>query len=331
MQAAIDNLTFEEWWAELADAVRAWLLRRRVPPHLVDDIVQETGLRLFKMWDEIDAMRSPRGLAFTIASNLLWDERNRRASREVVGDVPERSCEDVETAGIARLELARVKRAMGRLNPQQRAVLLAEIGDAEGPTASPDAIKMMRMRARRRLTALLESAPAGLFAYFKFPRKMLRIFRSAQRSTAIQLPTVAVFAACTTIAMIGIPSSQPATGISLDASNVAITSAHTAASAGTKAVDPTSSRTVVERKSTAAPATKAAGGDDGGQRVTVEVPEGTPAYGGTTVTVVPTEEFEIQPPECSVEPNGTSEVHVRCGTQVGDKRVETDTVLGIEP
>ena len=328
MQAAIDNLTFEEWWAELADAVRAWLLRRRVPPHLVDDIVQETGLRLFKMWDEIDAMRSPRGLAFTIASNLLWDERNRRAAREVVGDVPERSCEDVETAGIARLELARVKRAMGRLNPQQRAVLLAEIGDGEGPNASPDAIKMMRMRARRRLTALLDTAPAGLFAYFKFPRRLLRVFRSAQRSTAIQLPTVAVFAACTTIAMIGIPSSQPATGISLDATTVAITSAHTAASAGTKAIDP-ASRSVAERRGASIRSTRAPGPVDK-HEIAVEVPEGTPAYGETTVTVESSEEFEIQPPECSVEPNG-SEVHVRCGTQVGDKRVETDTVLGIEP
>ena len=329
MQAAIDDLSFEEWWAELGEAVRAWLLRRRVPPHLVDDIVQETGLRLFKMWDEIDAMRSPRGLAFTIASNLLWDERNRRAAREVVGEVPERSCEDVETAGIARLELARVKHAMRRLNPQQRAVLLAEIGDAEGPSASPDAIKMMRLRARRRLTALLESAPAGLFAYFKLPRRWLRAFRSAQKGSALQIPAVAVVAACTTIAVIGIPSSQPATGVSLEAATATVTKVRAAASAGAIGIkvpaprNPTS-KPVVSR----APASPGSGGSD---EIRVEVPEGTPVNGDATVTLEKSDGFEVQPPDCTVGAAGPNTVHVRCGTQVGDHRVETDTVLGIDP
>ena len=327
MQAAVDNLTFEEWWGELAGAVRAWLLRRRVPPHLVDDIVQETGLRLFKMWDEIDAMRSPRGLAFTIASNLLWDERNRRAAREVVGDVPEESREDVERAGIARLELARVKRAMGGLNPQQRAVLLAEIGDGKGPDASPDAIKMMRMRARRRLTALLDTAPAGFFVFMGMPRRLWRIVRSAPRSAAVQVPALAVVAACTTIAVVGVPPTQPLIDAGLVATgstDEALTSA-TSAAIAVERTDETSG--TVGRL----PRGMAGGGDgDIDDRVTVSVGEGTPVNGEASVGVEESEKFGIQPPQCSAEPSG-NEVHVRCSTQVGDKRVEADTVLSIDP
>ena len=326
MQAAVDNLTFEEWWAELAEAVRAWLLRRRVPPHLVDDIVQETGLRLFKMWDEIDAMRSPRGLAFTIASNLLWDERNRRSSREIVGDVPEQSCEDVERAGIARLELARVKRAMGGLNPQQRAVLLAEIGDGVVPTASSDAVKMMRMRARRRLTALLE-APAGIFVFMRIPRRLWKTFRSAPRSAAMQVPTLAFVAACTTIAVVGVPPTQPIFEGNIDATE-AVVFARTAASAGTRGLEGIQRATPGGRMADVSEAGNTVVADD--DRVTVGVGEGTPVSGEASVDLDEGEGFEIQPPECSAEPSG-NEVRVQCSTQVGDKRVEADAVLSIEP
>lgn len=330
MQAEIDDLTFEEWWAELRDAVRAWLLRRRCPPHMVDDIVQETGLRLFKMWDEIDAMRSPRGLAFTIATNLLWDERNRRSAREVVGDVPEQSCEDVERAGIARLELARVRRAMSRLNPQQRAVLLAEIGDATGPDSSPDAIKMMRMRARKRLHALLDTAPAGLFALVQMPKRWWKTVRAAQRSTLLQTPMVALVATCTTIAIVGIPPSQIRDVPRVDDSTIRVTTAHAAASAATHAVrsqpDAASGQAKV--------VTRSGGGSDGvgsaSDDYSVDVPEGTPVHGGADVSVTPAEGFVFEPPSCGADPNGTT-VHVRCETQVGDKRVEADTVLGIRP
>jgi DNA-directed RNA polymerase specialized sigma24 family protein len=329
MQAAVDNLTFEEWWAELAEAVRAWLLRRRCPVHLVDDIVQETGLRLFKMWDEIDAMRSPRGLAFTIASNLLWDERNRRSAREVVGDVPEQSREDVERAGIARLELARVRRAMGRLNPQQRAVLLAEIGDATGPDGSPDAVKMMRMRARKRLHALLETAPAGLFAFLKMPRRWWRTFRSAQRGVSLQIPAVALVATCTTIAIVGVPPTTRMERSFTGIPGAQAATARTAASAALSGVTTDGPGGTTTEKLSGSASTRGVAATPR-EEVVVEVPEGTPVNGKTKVSVTSEKSFVIEPPTCSAEPNGTT-VHVRCSTQVGDKRVETDTVLGIDP
>lgn len=329
MQAPIDNLTFEEWWAELAEAVRAWLLRRRVPPHLVDDIVQETGLRLFKMWDEIDAMRSPRGLAFTIASNLLWDERNRRASREVVGEVPELSREDVERAGMARLELARVKRAMSRLNAQQRAVLLAEIGDATGPSASPDAVKMMRMRARRRLTALLDSAPAGAIVLIRMPRKWLKGLRSANRSAAMQVPALALVAVCTTIAVVGVPANQPNIGRRMGVATARNQPAETAAWAAARADRPAVQGQSPSRR-VAASTTHHSSSQPPTQHVRVDVPEGAPVGGHADVLIEDAETFDVQPPQCSAKPSG-GEAHVQCEAQVGDYRAELDSVVGIDP
>ena len=329
MQAPIDNLTFEEWWAELGDAVRAWLLRRRVPPHLVEDIAQETGLRLFKMWDDIDPMRSPRGLAFTIASNLLWDERNRGAAREIPGTVPEESRADVERAGIARLELARVRRAMRRLSPQQRSVLLAEIGDADVPEASADAIKMMRMRARRKLTAILDTSPAGLFAFFGLPRRAWRVLRQANKSASFQLPAVAMVAACTTLAVVGIPAGQPAVTEAVDLAPVRPAAAHAAASVAFKAVNLRDGATDRSNASTRSDTVESLPAHSG-EEVHVGVGEGTPVTGQATVSVEKSDTFEIVPPSCNVEP-GETDVRVRCSTQVGETKAETDTVLGIKP
>ena len=331
MQAEVDNLTFEEWWAELSDAVRAWLLRRRVPPHLVDDIVQETGLRLFKMWDEIDAMRSPRGLAFTIASNLLWDERNRRSAREIVGDVPEQSCDDdVERAGIARIELARVRRAMSRLNPQQRSVLLAEIGDETIPTGSPAAVKMMRMRARRRLHAILDSAPAGAILPLLTLKQWWRAMRLARRGSALNLPTAAIVAACTTIAMVGIPATQPALGDDVETAVARARSPRTGASLAISAVDKAQP---VQKATRSTRTTEALGSSDlaHGAPVHVEFGEGTPVRGEGDVAVEPAESFEIDVRDCYAEPTSTTEVKVHCQAQAGDKEVTADFSVGVEP
>lgn len=157
--------SFEQAWPDLARRLERVLRSRRLSPWLVDDIVQETGLRLFKRWDTVDPELSPWGLTLTIAKNLLWDTRHRHASRELLVDVPERpASHDVEDAGIARLELWRVARAMGRMSPRHRSVLLAEVGGAEASGSTAAATKMTRMRARKRLNALLEGASASCLA-----------------------------------------------------------------------------------------------------------------------------------------------------------------------
>ena len=192
---------FEEAWPELAARLGANLRRRRVSPWLVDDIVQETGLRLFKMWDSVDPELSPWGLSLTIAKNLLWDSTHRQAAREVLVDPPEQTTSyDVENAGIARLELKRVGRALGKMSHSYRSVLLAELGGADVPSTSPAATKMLRMRARKRLNMILESASASCLATIGAARRWAF---DAQQFVRRALPAMEASASATMVAIVG--------------------------------------------------------------------------------------------------------------------------------
>jgi hypothetical protein len=192
---------FEEAWPELAARLGATLRRRRVSPWLADDIVQETGLRLFKMWDSVDPDLSPWGLSLTIAKNLLWDSTHRQAARELLVDPPERTTSyDVETAGIARLELKRVARALGKMSHSYRSVLLAELGGADVPSPSPAATKMLRMRARKRLNVILESASASCLATIGAARRWAF---DAQQFVRRALPAMEASASATMVAIVG--------------------------------------------------------------------------------------------------------------------------------
>lgn len=164
---------FERQWPDLARRLDTMLAGKRVPAHKRDDIIQETGLRLFRMWEQVDPERPLWALVVTIALNLLRDEARKRPEREVLGLVPDRAADqDVERAGLARLEWRRVQNAMSQLSPDHRSILMAELGDESATsTRGPNATKMLRMRARRRLNALLDVASAsGLFVGLRIRR-----------------------------------------------------------------------------------------------------------------------------------------------------------------
>ncbi|MDQ3956725.1 MAG: sigma-70 family RNA polymerase sigma factor [Actinomycetota bacterium] len=156
--------SFEAVWPELARRINRFLTSKKVPDSQREDVVQETGLRLYRMWDQVDPSGSPVGLALTIAMNIVRDNARRDSHRAVVEIEPELAAVcDVERSGLARLELSRVHRALSELTPAQRSVLLSELDRNERtPQASPAAIKMLRMRARRNLTAILERAGCGV-------------------------------------------------------------------------------------------------------------------------------------------------------------------------
>ena len=75
--------SFEREWPETAQRLTLALRRRRIPHVLIDDLVQETGLRLYERWDAVDPERGAWPLAFTVAMNILKDhlrsEIRRRA------------------------------------------------------------------------------------------------------------------------------------------------------------------------------------------------------------------------------------------------------------
>ena len=156
-------------------AARGLLASKNVPACKRDDVVQDTGLRLFGMWEKVDRARPVWPLVVTIALNLLRDEARRNPEREVLGTVPDMpTVNDVEHEGLARIEFERVQQALAQLSPSHRNVLLDEITPhAEVPKEARNATKMMRLRARRALTTLLETAVlrAGL-AGFKIRRSL---------------------------------------------------------------------------------------------------------------------------------------------------------------
>jgi hypothetical protein len=323
---------FEEAWPELADTVRRSLGRRRVPAFIADDIVQETGLRLFKMWDEVDETRSPRGLALTIAGNLLWDETNRRAKHEVVGDVPENACDDVERAGIARLELARVQRAMRKLNPHHRSVLLAEIGDDELPFGSTASIKMMRMRARRRLTALLESASAGAFFPF-LKRGIPKVARVGRRMTAVaEVPALALVM-CTAAVMVLVPTFIPASSspsMTLDADGTSGTSS-AARTMGVYDPRPSSAHSATVRHRVGSTVSEST--DNTGHHYRMAMPGGMPVQGGASIDLVPRHGHRptVGVPSCDVSRPSDDQIVVSCREEVNGQELSAGAVLRVSP
>lgn len=153
---------FGKQWPALQGRLRTFLRAKGVPPAEVDDYVQEVAARLVSFWPKIDRDRPIWPLAVTIALNLLRD-RSRRVDLEVLGELPDRAgSNDVAEAGIARLELAAVVRAMESLTPSQRAALLQAIFPDDEDACSTSAEKMLRLRARRRLANAIGRACGGL-------------------------------------------------------------------------------------------------------------------------------------------------------------------------
>lgn len=165
---------FEHQWPTIQSGLKGLLARKKVPFGDHDDLIQETALRLYGMWGRVDPSRSPWPLAVTIALNLVRDGSRRRPIREVasadVPDVPD--SHEVERAGLARVELGRVRDALHELSPAYRSALLMEVGDATvSSTAGSAAQKMTRVRARRKLVQLVEKVSALL------PLRYLRFWR----------------------------------------------------------------------------------------------------------------------------------------------------------
>lgn len=165
---------FEEQWPGIQSGLKGLLARKKIPFTEHDDLIQETALRLYGMWGRVDPGRSPWPLAVTIALNLVRDGARRRPIREVaaadVPDVPD--AHEVERAGLARVELGRVRAALGEMSPAYRTALLVEVGDAVGRSARGSAAeKMTRVRARRKLVQLVEKVSA------LFPLRFLRFWR----------------------------------------------------------------------------------------------------------------------------------------------------------
>lgn len=117
------------WVGEHDGALRAYVARRVGDRGQVDDVVQDTYLRLLRAGPEAETVRNPRGFLFRIASNLIADAfRRRRSKQEDVGlEGPLAPVLSDDGAGsperrlIGRDALSRLQAGLGELSPKARA------------------------------------------------------------------------------------------------------------------------------------------------------------------------------------------------------------------
>jgi RNA polymerase sigma-70 factor (ECF subfamily) len=200
---------FATLWPALVPKLRAMLARAGAPVADRDDLVQETALRLYRMWPTVDHERGVEPLARRIAMNAWRDQWRRRGEREVLGDVPESAtAHDTERAALARLEVHEVSRAMARLRPATAAVLRTAAMDAECGAAAdggtPAAVRMARSRARRALMASLRVA-CGVAA---FAVAAVRALGRPAR-TGVATGAIATVALVLTLSISSAPNGQP--------------------------------------------------------------------------------------------------------------------------
>lgn len=333
---------FEEEWPALANLLRSTLTRRGFASHHVDDVVQETGLRLFSIWDRVDSDRSVRGLTFTIANNVLWEESKSSGCHELMETVPDVPApHDAEQAGIARLELRKVKHALCELSDPQRAVLLAEVGSATPPVRSPDAIKMLRMRARRRLSAILKQASAfAAVVVGDVKRLMWRVASVlSRRENALvfegQAATLAAMCGAVAMAIVTagvILPSRSSDPLTAEEASERLPSARVAP--GSR-FDAQASSASPDRSAGAATTRAPVGvgerhGEDPDYEVTVG--EDGPVRGRATVESSPDEDGgHIDPPTCSADQSGEQEVTVSCRIDTGDEEITVGAEVEVRP
>jgi len=162
----MDEQAFHSFYSGTARALRAYVARVLGDLNQVDDIVQESYLKLLRMPSAPDNPQQLRPLLFRIASNIVTDEWRRRRRATNAADAhafePNGSSPDL----VLRLDMIRV---FQQLKPQQRQMMwLAyveganhrEIASALG--LREGSVRVLLHRARRKLVSLLQAVkPSG--------------------------------------------------------------------------------------------------------------------------------------------------------------------------
>jgi RNA polymerase sigma-70 factor (ECF subfamily) len=154
----MNDASFQSFYASTARPLRAYVARTLGDFSQVDDVVQESFLRLLRMPGLPDDSVQLRKVVFRIASNLMVDEwRRRRRSPAVSEDAPDPPAHDAD--GALRLDMASV---FAKLTPQQRQMMWLsyvegqdhrEIASALG--LREGSIRVLLHRARKKLASLL--------------------------------------------------------------------------------------------------------------------------------------------------------------------------------
>jgi len=155
----MNEASFQSFYAATAGPLRAYVARTLGDFGQVDDIVQETYLRLLRTEALPDDPVQIRKIAFRIASNLMVDEwRRRKRATPRSETAPEPRAEAPDSA--LRLDMTRV---FGELRPQQRQMLwLSYVEGADHREIASvlgvreGSVRVLLHRARKKLASLLK-------------------------------------------------------------------------------------------------------------------------------------------------------------------------------
>ena len=151
---------YEAYHASLSGFLR----RRTRDDALVDDVVQETMLQVWKVADQYNGKSSPKTWIFAIANNKLTDRFRKLKRYTVTDDLPEvvDEASDPEAVVQNSQDAARVRHCLSQLKDQQRtAVELAFFQDlkyeeiAEVENAPVGTIKTRIFHAKKLLMRCL--------------------------------------------------------------------------------------------------------------------------------------------------------------------------------
>ena len=160
----MDEHAFHSFYSGTARDLRAYVARVLGDLNQVDDIVQESYLKLLRLPAAPNDPQQLRPLLFRIASNLVNDEwrRRRRAAKAVDAHVLEPNRPHPDMA--LRLDMIRV---FQQLNIQQRQMMwLAYVEGADHREIAATlglregSVRVLLHRARRRLASLLQAVTA---------------------------------------------------------------------------------------------------------------------------------------------------------------------------
>ena len=155
----MNEAAFHSFYTTTAGPLRAFVARTLGDFGQVDDMVQETYLRLLRMDGLPDDTVQVRKLAFRIASNLMADEWRRRRR---TGSQPESAVEPGAPPPDPALRMD-MTRVFNQLKPQQRQMLWLsyvegadhrEIASAIG--VREGSVRVLLHRARKKLASLLK-------------------------------------------------------------------------------------------------------------------------------------------------------------------------------
>jgi RNA polymerase sigma-70 factor, ECF subfamily len=155
----MDEHAFHAFYADTARVLRAYVARTLGDASQVDDLVQESYLKLLRMPAAPDDPRELRPLVFRIASHLVADEWRRRRRAKNAAEVHALETNGSSPDMVLRLDMIRV---FQQLKPQQRQMMwLAYVEGADHREIATalglreGRVRVLLHRARRKLASLL--------------------------------------------------------------------------------------------------------------------------------------------------------------------------------